>query len=280
MSSEPLREAAEHAAELLEREPKRNAAVIVALELRAAHCVRSEEPRPRSEGTKSWHDGMTLVTHPDGTRCWHREPQWVEAGSPRSDAVLDRAIPHRTDDQPCACDECLGYLCEDNGVAFDRLPALDRERLRRQVPDDRLDAACEWVAPNPLNEYAVTYCETHDRPADQCAALPSPRSDDRRVDMFATTLQETGRLTVHPGDEQAAFAALRALGIDTFEVAAPRSDDREGTLREAGCHYHGEACRANRADCPPEAHCWSCGEPFTSALHSAPDTVDEPARDG
>lgn len=38
--------------------------------------ARADEPRTEAGRRLPWHDGMTLVTHPDGTRCWHREPQW------------------------------------------------------------------------------------------------------------------------------------------------------------------------------------------------------------
>ncbi len=47
--------------------------------------------------------------------------------------------------------------------------------------------------------------------------------NEARVDMFATQLQETGRATVYPGDEQAVIVALRSTGISPFEVRAALS---------------------------------------------------------
>ena len=47
----------------------------------------------------------------------------------------------------------------------------------------------------------------------------APQPSEGRVDLFATQLQETGRATVFPGDEDAALAALRAIGASSFTVS-------------------------------------------------------------
>ncbi len=52
------------------------------------------------------------------------------------------------------------------------------------------------------------------------ASTESTGAGETHVDYLATQLQETGRLTVFPGDEQAALAALRAIGVESFTIYA------------------------------------------------------------
>lgn len=47
-------------------------------------------------------------------------------------------LAHRTDDKPCACDDCMDVACEDNGTTLDRLTPEQRADLRAQMGDDRV----------------------------------------------------------------------------------------------------------------------------------------------
>lgn len=46
--------------------------------------------------------------------------------------AVDRllAVPHRDDDQPCSCDECMAYGAEDAGADWFRMPVANRIAIR------------------------------------------------------------------------------------------------------------------------------------------------------
>jgi hypothetical protein len=46
--------------------------------------------------------------------------------------AIDRllAVAHREDDQPCGCDDCMGYGAEDAGSDWYRIPVANRIVMR------------------------------------------------------------------------------------------------------------------------------------------------------
>ena len=40
------------------------------------------------------------------------------------------SVPHREDDEPCACDECMSYGADDEGFDWYRIPAANRIVMR------------------------------------------------------------------------------------------------------------------------------------------------------
>lgn len=57
--------------------------------------------------------------------------------------AIDRllAVPHREDDEPCSCDECMSYGAEDAGADWHRIPPANRIAMRiLDGADDRLAA--------------------------------------------------------------------------------------------------------------------------------------------
>ena len=81
------------------------------------------------------------------------EDDWAAAGIPASfhpaakrralAYQVDRALalPHREDDNPCSCDECMAYGAEDAGADWYRIPSENRVAMRLlDGADDRLAA--------------------------------------------------------------------------------------------------------------------------------------------
>lgn len=57
--------------------------------------------------------------------------------------AIDRllAAPHREDDEPCSCDECMAYGAEDAGADWYRIPPANRIVMRvLDGADDRFAA--------------------------------------------------------------------------------------------------------------------------------------------
>jgi hypothetical protein len=91
---------------------------------------------------RTWHDGMTLVTHPDGTRCWHR----IEAARSADRPSLREAILN-------GIDERIRPVEWPNGMADRVIGAIDaalrqalegEEARQRHVPGaiDIFDLVC------------------------------------------------------------------------------------------------------------------------------------------
>lgn len=76
--------------------------------------------------------------------------------------AIDRilAVPHREDDQPCACDECMSYGAEEAGADWYRLSPVRRIALRVLDSDDDRLAPLRDVIHENVNDGDPTFLVT------------------------------------------------------------------------------------------------------------------------
>lgn len=135
--------------------------------------------------------------------------------SPTLDVALDRAlaVPHRDDDQPCSCDECMAYGAEDSGADWYRIPPANRVAIRiLDGADDRLAAIAKAF-------------RDHDEDV-------SPTLDvERRLREMRYHPTLSGRSgDFRSGWDAATVALLDALAAEAPERPAPRCPNCEGSV--------------------------------------------------
>ena len=95
-------------------------------------------------------------------------------------AMAERAlaVPHREDDQPCGCDECMAYGAEDEGADWYRFPTPRRIVIRAlDSGDDRLAPLAQAVRDHEAA--AGTAASTTPGPRDEGLREALDRAFDR-----------------------------------------------------------------------------------------------------